>query len=256
MTITIAGMTFDTIADAAEALSTTADIIVSLCNSRAHVDCYIGSPIQIEKPVHTNSIGSTQQILNIRKTEGKRRKRYGRRVIIRGTEYRSIEEASKYIDAHPNEIMKRCNAEDRPDYQWVEESNKERFYKDVDIRGPDECWEWKGTYNQMGYGQCGMFGVAQAYRVAWILNFGPIPEGAHVRHAVCANRKCVNHHHLSLGTARENMYDKDRFLLLPFPAEESVVFPSGIKNHSRDWIFVGSTKRERVIRACNKIMHN
>jgi len=48
-----------------------------------------------------------------------------------------------------------------------------------------------------------------AHRVAYELVNGPIPNGMFVLHS-CDNPKCVNHHHLSIGTCAENQRDMQR----------------------------------------------
>lgn len=70
------------------------------------------------------------------------------------------------------------------------------------------CIEWQGAYGHNGYGltkyEKKMVGT---HRLAWILAFGPIPEGMCVLHR-CDNRKCTNVDHLFLGTIQDNIIDK------------------------------------------------
>jgi hypothetical protein len=45
------------------------------------------------------------------------------------------------------------------------------------------------------------------HRLIWTLTFGPIPEKQYVMHK-CDNPICINIHHLSIGTPKDNMVDK------------------------------------------------
>lgn len=82
----------------------------------------------------------------------------------------------------------------------------ERFF--TKFQQGDGCWEWKCGLTDKGYGQ---FWVKPqnilAHRVAYILEYGPIPEGMHVCHH-CDNRKCVKPTHLFLGDNQANVTDK------------------------------------------------
>lgn len=98
----------------------------------------------------------------------------------------------------------------------------ERFWPKVDVRDPDECWPWLAY---RGFGQYGRIfaGLAlggptvwSAHRVAYILTFGPIPDGTeldHICHTLdpecpagpaCLHRACVNPSHLEPVSHREN----------------------------------------------------
>jgi hypothetical protein len=82
----------------------------------------------------------------------------------------------------------------------------ERFWSKV-AKG-DECWVWTAYLDERGYGRVGFNGKVQyAHRVAYQLEVGPIPEGAHILHS-CDNPPCVNPAHLRAGTRSDNMRDK------------------------------------------------
>lgn len=94
---------------------------------------------------------------------------------------------------------------------FPKQSVEHRFWQKVDIsigHGPKQnCWEWKGSRNSHGYGAFGFEGrVTGAHKVAYILTFGPIPEGQCVLHE-CDNPSCVRPLHLFLGTKKDNFDD-------------------------------------------------
>jgi HNH endonuclease len=81
----------------------------------------------------------------------------------------------------------------------------ERFWARVDRTG--DCWLWNGAMDGQGrYGvtrdQRGK--MTTAHRVAWELQFGPIPVGKEVLHS-CDVKRCMRH--LFLGTQQDNIDD-------------------------------------------------
>ncbi len=85
----------------------------------------------------------------------------------------------------------------------------ERFWEKVVIKSDDECWEWVGAKNQLGYGQFHYpyrGHQMRAHRVSWIIAYHSDPGGLMVLHK-CDNRSCVNPKHLYLGTQSDNMRD-------------------------------------------------
>ena len=92
----------------------------------------------------------------------------------------------------------------------MRQTQEERFWRLVERTDPSECWVWKGTKNQKGYGRWRRFwlsGAESAHRVAWAFAAArPLPEGMQVLHR-CDNPPCCNPAHLFLGTHEDNMAD-------------------------------------------------
>jgi len=94
----------------------------------------------------------------------------------------------------------------------------ERFWSKVDVRGDDECWNWKGARTKgRSFHHYGLFRmsrkpgekegkVERAHRAALVLSGVEIPEGEVVRHT-CDNHLCVNPRHLILGSNKDNYED-------------------------------------------------
>lgn len=87
----------------------------------------------------------------------------------------------------------------------------ERLWRQVDVRGPDECWPWTGKARaNFGYGMIGLGDrkrkIDRTHRVAFELTYGPIPKGLYVLHS-CDNPPCCNPEHLSLGDHNDNFAD-------------------------------------------------
>lgn len=83
-----------------------------------------------------------------------------------------------------------------------------RFWRKVDRRGPDECWEWSGRRDKDGYGQFRTNNPRRMRRaniVAHEIEYG-LPNGLQVCHS-CDNPPCCNPQHLWGGTNSDNQQD-------------------------------------------------
>lgn len=81
-----------------------------------------------------------------------------------------------------------------------------RFWERVDVRGPDECWPWKGHARGRG-GSGGMIFEGEpryAHQIAFRLTNGY--WAPYLRHS-CDNPPCCNPAHLLEGTHDDNMAD-------------------------------------------------
>jgi len=97
----------------------------------------------------------------------------------------------------------------------LSEKDIARFWKYVDKKGEDECWEWKGGKGKEGnIDGRGIFVTHherkrynhKTNRVSWFIHNGIIPNGLCVLHK-CDNPPCCNPRHLFLGTLQDNVRD-------------------------------------------------
>jgi hypothetical protein len=95
------------------------------------------------------------------------------------------------------------------DLTSVSEKFLARFWSKVDVRSPEECWEWQASRTGHGYGQfCLRKGMPMtASRIVMGLTIGrPLAQGEVACHA-CDNPPCVNPAHIFPGTQSDNAKD-------------------------------------------------
>lgn len=91
----------------------------------------------------------------------------------------------------------------------LEQADLDRFWSNVDVRGPEDCWPWIGSIGANGYGKIGIKGrFYTASRLAWFIANGEQPRGC-VCHT-CDNPPCCNPAHLWVGTILQNMRDAQK----------------------------------------------
>jgi transcriptional regulator len=94
----------------------------------------------------------------------------------------------------------------------VDNEEKRRLYLNIDVKGEDECWLWKGYVAVYGKSKTAKWSPptwsdlsTQAVRAVWELEFGKIQEGVKIRHT-CKNSLCCNVKHLKLNIDAESKF--------------------------------------------------
>lgn len=90
----------------------------------------------------------------------------------------------------------------------------DRFWSKVDVRGPEDCWEWKKARYHDDYGMLGLAkpdgrkGTMRAHAFALVLATGEDQGGRYALHT-CDNPPCCNPAHLYWGNQKRNIKDMD-----------------------------------------------
>lgn len=91
----------------------------------------------------------------------------------------------------------------------LNEKDIERFWRGVDKRGQDECWEWQKCRTKGGYGVMNVRRkILHCNRIGWTIENGRIPDGMIICHK-CDNPSCCNPNHLFVGTDLDNCRDRE-----------------------------------------------
>lgn len=90
--------------------------------------------------------------------------------------------------------------------------DEKRFWSNVDKKGPNDCWEWKGYVGLNGYGRISNL---YAHRIAHSLATGwDVGSSEWILHN-CDNPICCNPAHLRAGTPQDNVDDRERRKMRP-----------------------------------------
>lgn len=81
---------------------------------------------------------------------------------------------------------------------YLAPKDKQRFWNSIDVKGEDECWEWKLRVDKYGFGRFRMKSKTMvAQRMVYELENGDLLKNERVEH-ICGNNICCNPTHIQL----------------------------------------------------------
>lgn len=127
---------------------------------------------------------------------------YKKKGLVKGKPRRFLHGHNSYV------ISKATKLKLRKAQEWRRTEPIQKFWNLVDIKSPEECWEWQGYRDRKGYGSFnpaweGYPLKVRAHRFSYLITKGEIPKGKIVAHG-CDNPPCCNPAHLSAKTYKEN----------------------------------------------------
>lgn len=83
-----------------------------------------------------------------------------------------------------------------------------RFWSNVNMLGPDDCWDWQASLTPSGYGRfkIASYQTAQAHRFSLVMHTREDHLDLFALHG-CDRPSCVNPNHLRWGTVQDNSDD-------------------------------------------------
>ena len=108
----------------------------------------------------------------------------------------------------PSQILQHVFCSPQHHAAWRHLQASELFW--TSVNKTESCWLWTKSRDKDGYGKASKkHRSLRAHQYAWILTYGPIPDGQHILHR-CDNPPCVRPDHLFVGTQADNVQDAMR----------------------------------------------
>ena len=83
------------------------------------------------------------------------------------------------------------------------------FWKKIDVKNAEDCWNWLGAINKDGYGRPRFKGqLIYSHRLSLQYSEPNLDLTGKVVMHICDNPKCCNPKHLLVGTHADNQSDK------------------------------------------------